>query len=268
MAEEILQSAKKAFLVLERLAKKGAMGVRELSADTGLSVTATHRILNTLVDMGYGRQQEITEKYELTYKLLVLGHFVEQQNSVVNLAHPQLVWLSRETSEAVHLAVRSGGNVRYIDKVIPTQGMVSMGSYVGMEIPMYSAGLGKAILAELSPSEVQEIWNSSQIIQYTDKTITTLAQLERVLEEVRRDGVAYDHEEREIGTTCIAASILDVTGKPIYALSISGSTLRMQGENMERNCKLLLETKERLSALIGVKAAEGRPAEFLRKNRG
>ena len=68
MAKETIQSVERTFQVIELLAEKGAMGVREIGHETGLHSTVVHRVLGTLVDLGYAGQEEETGKYLLTYK--------------------------------------------------------------------------------------------------------------------------------------------------------------------------------------------------------
>ena len=52
MAKETIQSVERTFQVIELLAEKGAMGVREIGHETGLHSTVVHRVLGTLVDLG------------------------------------------------------------------------------------------------------------------------------------------------------------------------------------------------------------------------
>ena len=179
MAEESIQSVKRTFLVLESLAGRGSAGVRELHGVVGLSVATVHRILSTLVDLGYVRRNPQTERYELTYKILVLGHSVTQHSGVIQLAHPLLEQLSAQAGETVHFAERSGASIRYIDKVVPSTGVVVMSSYLGMELPLYSTAVGKAIMADLPADEVEEIWNRSDRIPYTPNTISAPEELRR-----------------------------------------------------------------------------------------
>ena len=255
MAEESIQSVKRTFLVLESLAGRGSAGVRELHGVVGLSVATVHRILSTLVDLGYVRRNPQTERYELTYKILVLGHSVTQHSGVIQLAHPLLEQLSAQAGETVHFAERSGASIRYIDKVVPSTGVVVMSSYLGMELPLYSTAVGKAIMADLPADEVEEIWNRSDRIPYTPNTISAPEELRRQLEEVRASGVAYDWEERELGISCVAVDILDVTGKPVYAVSFSSSNARMK-ENQLRYTALVKEIKAQLTSLIGYSVAQ------------
>ena len=58
MAKETIQSVERTFQVIELLAEKGAMGVREIGHETGLHSTVVHRVLGTLVDLGYAGQEE------------------------------------------------------------------------------------------------------------------------------------------------------------------------------------------------------------------
>ena len=69
MAEDTIQSVARAFSILEQLAAQGEMGVRELHGATGLSVTTVHRILGTLTELGYVRQNENTSRYPGTAQL-------------------------------------------------------------------------------------------------------------------------------------------------------------------------------------------------------
>ena len=243
MAEDTIQSVARAFSILEQLAAQGEMGVRELHGATGLSVTTVHRILGTLTELGYVRQNENTSRYGLTYKMLALGQRVPQHSTVIQLAHPLLQQLSEQACETIHFAERSDTNIRYIDKVIPSSGVVVMGSCLGMELPMYSTAVGKSMMADMSRQEVE-------IITYTPNTVSSLPELERQLEECRLAGVSYDWEEREPGISCVAVDILDVTGRPAYAVSISSSDARMR-QNQDRYADLLREVKVRLTELIG-----------------
>ena len=250
MAEDTIQSVARAFSILEQLAAQGEMGVRELHGATGLSVTTVHRILGTLTELGYVRQNENTSRYGLTYKMLALGQRVPQHSTVIQLAHPLLQQLSEQACETIHFAERSDTNIRYIDKVIPSSGVVVMGSCLGMELAMYSTAVGKSMMADMSRQEVEDIWSRSQIITYTPNTVSSLPELERQLEECRLAGVSYDWEEREPGISCVAVDILDVTGRPAYAVSISSSDARMR-QNQDRYADLLREVKVRLTELIG-----------------
>jgi len=250
MTEGTIQSVERTFAVLECLAARGEMGVRELHADTGLSVTTVHRILSTLAQLGYVRQVEAGGRYALTYKMLVLGNAVTRHNDVLQLVHPVLKELSAQVGETVHFAQWADTNIRYIDKVVPSSGVVVMGSYLGMELPLHSTAVGKAILAKLPEEEAKRLWDRSERTVYTPNTIVTWDELACQLNQVRTDGVAYDYEERELGISCVGTCIVDAAAQPTWAVSISSTDGRMR-ENRERYAQLLKRAGEQMMALVG-----------------
>jgi len=250
MAQENIQSVERTFAVLECLAAQGEMGVRELHGTTGLSVATVHRILSTLTQLGYVRQVEMGGRYALTYKMLVLGNAVTRHHDVVQLVHPVLRELSAQAGETVHFAQWADTNIRYIDKVVPSTGVVVMGSYLGMELPLHSTAVGKAILAELPEEEARRLWERSEHRVYTPNTIVSWEELARQLDQVRTDGVAYDEEEREPGISCVGICIMDAAGQPTWAVSISCADGRMQ-ENRAHYTQLLKQAGEQMRNLVG-----------------
>lgn len=252
MEQKGLSGVENAFRILELLVEHGQLGVRQLSTLTGGSVAAVHRSLSTLVVLGYAAQDQGSKKYMATYKLAALGHRVVSQHQFANLTYPHLEQLSARTEESVHLVERAGVNIRYISKVAPSRGIVAMSSYVGLELPMYTTAVGKAILARLPEAEARQIWEESPKAAYTPKTIQTWEQLAAALAEIRRTGVAFDDEEHEAGITCIAVSLPDHTGQPAYALSISAATSRLRGAALEEKLAALRDCRESLLGLLGL----------------
>lgn len=251
MAKETIQSVERTFQVIELLAEKSAMGVREIAHETGLHSTVVHRVLGTLVELGYAGQEDETGKYLLTYKLLAVGNRIQERNSVVKLAHPYLVALAEECRETVHFVERAGTNIRYIDKITPAANMFATGSYVGVEFPLAGTAVGKAILAKLSEEEVRAVWDDSRIVQYTPNTICDLDRLLNELTDTRKTGFAYDMEERETGLLCVGVSVPDYRGEYIYGISISAPLARMQEERLAEVRRHLWSTREKIADVIG-----------------
>lgn len=253
MAGETMQSVERLFVVVEAMAQKETVGVRELKTITGLNTTTIHRILSSLLALGYVIQNQETDKYMLTYKWTALGNAVYKKNSIVQLVHPYLKELAEKIGDTVHFAERVDNNIRYIDKITPSSGIFAIGSFPGMELPIPYTGLGKAMLSKLPEDEVNRIWEEREQVVYTDKTILDIEVLKKELHEARETGFAYDREEREVGIFCIATNIPDYSGGVRYALSVSTSAGNMTEENLTRIKGLLLEGKKELMRLMGRK---------------
>lgn len=246
-----VQSAERIFQVMEMLADNGEMGLMELSAALGLHKSTVHRLLMSLIYMGYAKQDEAIQKYMLSYKVVNMASKILDRMDILQVAKPYMDRLSDLSGEAVHLVQREGNNILYIYKTEAKIGTIRMVSHVGMVHPMYCSGVGKAIMATLPEDEVKKIWNESIIEKKTEKTITDFAQMQEVLEEVKKNGYALDDEENEKGVRCIAACLYGHQKEVKYAFSISGPTSRMTRDHVKELAVDVRKVQEELSRELG-----------------
>lgn len=241
-----IQVADRLFGALELLAENGDAGVMEVSAALGLNKSTAHRVLNSLIYMGYARQNEETGRYEPSLKVVDLANQVMKHVDIVQVVRPYLRKLMELTDETVHFVERDGTDAVYIDKVESYRNGIQMVSRIGSRIPLYCSGVGKAIAAELDEHEVEEIWNRSRILPLTPYTITDFEAFRRELSEIGERGYALDNEENENGVRCIAVSLKDYTGRVKYAFSISAPVSRMDNERIRQLAGYVLEIKDQV----------------------
>ncbi|MDD3279049.1 MAG: IclR family transcriptional regulator [Lachnospiraceae bacterium] len=243
-----IQVADRLFETLEYLGTYGSCGLMELSEALSLNKSTAHRILNSLIYMGYAKQDPATSKYSLTFKVWDLANQLLTHIDIVDIARPHLKKLVKQAGETVHLVQRDGIKAVYIDKVESYQNSVRLVSKVGKSIPLYCSGVGKALMAEMELSEITSIWEKSKIEQMTPGTITDLDRLLEVLKDIKKQGYALDDEENELGVRCIAACIHDYRKKPKYAFSISAPVNRMDDARIRELSRLILDTQKALEA--------------------
>lgn len=241
-----IQVADRLFGALELLAENGDAGVMEVSTALGLNKSTAHRVLNSLIYMGYARQNEETGRYEPSLKVVDLANQVMKHVDIVQVVRPYLRKLMELTDETVHFVERDGTDAVYIDKVESYRNGIQMVSRIGSRIPLYCSGVGKAIAAELDEHEVEEIWNRSRILPLTPYTITDFEAFRWELSEIRERGYALDNEENENGVRCIAVSLKDYTGRVKYAFSISAPVSRMDNERIRQLAGYVLEIKDQV----------------------
>lgn len=246
-----VQSAERIFQVMELLADRGALGLMEISAVVGLHKSTVHRLLMSLVYMGYVKQDEATQKYFLSYKVVGMAGKILNRMDILPVARPYLERLSDISGETIHLVQREGSNIFYIYKIEAKVGTIRMVSHVGMVLPMYCSGVGKAILATLPEDELRRVWEGSAVEKKTAKTITDFGEMQRVLAEVRERGYALDDEENEEGVRCLAACVRDCQREVKYAFSISGPVSRMTRERILALSVEVKRVKEELSRELG-----------------
>lgn len=249
-----VQSAERIFGVLEMLADTGPIGLMDLSTRLELHKSTVHRLLLSLICMGYVKQEEETGKYMLTFKIVGLSEKVLSKVDIVALIHPLIAELANNCRETVHFVQRRGTEVYYLDKVAPLyprESAIRMASQVGLARPLYCSAVGKTILAELADEEVEYVWKNSIIEKKTEHTITALWELKKELAAVREKGFAIDNEENELGVRCIAVCIRNHQGQPNNAFSISAPAGRMTEERIQELAYEILKAKQSIQKVLG-----------------
>ena len=177
-----IQSADRIFAILEALAEHGSMRIIDLSELLDLHKSTVHRLLASLISMGYVTQNELTGAYALTYKLVEMAGKILKNADILNLIRPYAEQLSNSCDETIHFVKKTGNNVLYLEK-LESQSVKArsfrLSSQVGLTRPMYCSGVGKVILAYLPETEVEQIWNSSDIVKKTAFTITDFREFKK-----------------------------------------------------------------------------------------
>lgn len=241
-----IQVADKLFLALETLAKTGPTGLSDLCQETGINKTTLHRILNSLLYMGYVRQEEQTARYSLSFKIWDIANRFMEKIDFVEEARPHLKELAATTGETIHLVQLDGRHAIYIAKE-ESESSIRLVSMVGKHIPLYCSGVGKALLADMTDDRIRQIWNESDIQKLTKHTITHFPAFMTEIRTIRKQGYAMDNEENELGVRCIATTVPHAGQSPRYAFSISAPIQRMSNERMREIARYALQMKERLS---------------------
>lgn len=247
-----VQSVDRLFTIMEELSlHPRGMLLTDLANAVDLTPSTTHRFLGTLIAHHYAQKDTESGKYRLTMRMYEVGARVLPGLNILSLARPHLENLSEEVEEVVHLVVRDDDEVLYLSRLDGSPGVVNMGSYAGLRNPMYCTGVGKSILAYLPEQEMRQIWARTEIIRFTDNTITTLESMRREAAKIRQQGWAIDDEEHELGIRCVAAPIFDFEGKPVAAISVSGTLGRMDAEKIQRIAPRVMQVAQRISGLLG-----------------
>lgn len=245
-----IQVADRLFLVLETLSAEGPISLADLSRQLNLNKSTVHRLLCSLIYMGYVKQDPETQKYDLSLKILSLSNRLLSRMDILEEVRPYLKKLAQETGETVHFVQLDGTEAIYIYKEESYQNSVRMVSKVGSRIPLYCSGVGKAMAADMEEDRIEELWKSSSIEKHTPHTVTDYSGFLERIQKIRKLGYALDDEENELGVRCIAVSIPDYKGNPKYAFSISAPAVRMSDERIHELAKVVLEAKQEILRAI------------------
>ena len=246
MKQSSNNSINKAFQILSFMAEReNDTGVTEISRALGFNKSTTYRFLMSLERVGVVQKNETTKKYHLGLTLFELGNRVPIKRTLIDKIHPHLQDLAFRVNEVANLAGLFQNEVVYLDK-IESKRSVQIMTYVGFHIPPHSTALGKAILAFMSPEDVQRILRIEGLPYFTDKTITEMDKFLSELRHVRKEGFALDDEEFEEGLRCVAVPLFDSQERVMASISISGPTARIHPKTLPHFIQALKETRKEI----------------------
>lgn len=239
----------KALNVLDQVADLGQpVRFSELLALSDYPKATLYRLLQTLVHQELVAFDSDRQTYSLGMRLVRLAHSAWQQASIAPIARPFIDKLAEQVQETVHLAQLDNGHVVFVDKRRTTRAFDTL-AQTGKIAPSYCTGVGKAILAFLPEEKRMHALSQQAFLQYTPSTHSCIGSLLPELETVRREGVAFDREEHEVGIISIAAPIICAPDHTIGAISIATSTSRRSLEELETHRPALLQTTANVAAV-------------------
>jgi len=229
-----VQSVERVFELLELITDAGGSAtLSELAASADLPLPTIHRLLRTLVGLGYVRQLP-NRRYSLGPRLIRLGEAASAQLGA--LAMPVLKNLVDELGETANMAVLDSDQALYIAQA-PSRHSMRTFTEVGRRAHTHATGVGKAILAQLSDEQVRRVISRSGLPAATQASITDVDELLADVSRIRQRGYSVDEQEQELGVRCFAVG---VPGAPTpTAISVSGPTSRVDDAFGRRAVPLL-----------------------------
>jgi DNA-binding IclR family transcriptional regulator len=116
--------------------------------------------------------------------------------------------------------------------------------------------VGKAMMAFLNESQLEEAIQEQSFIRHTPTTITTADELKEQLIKIRDTKIALDLEEHEEGIQCAASVIFNYLDEPIAALSITAPKFRVAEARFQHFQHLVKDACLKVSTRMGAIASD------------
>lgn len=199
-----------------------ALTLSDLARRSELPLPTAHRLVGELVEWG-ALVRRSSGEYVVGRKVWDLGLLAPAQSGLRQVASPFLNDIYGATLATVHLAVRDGGQVLYLDRV-SGHASVPVVSQIGSRLPLHATGVGKVLLA-FAPEAVQ-VDVMRNLTRVTPYTITQPGLLRDELRRVHREGYAVTAEEMSLGACSVAVPIRVADGSVVASLGIVVPSLK------------------------------------------
>lgn len=243
-----VQSVDRALTILSLLAERGEMGVTEISQGLGVHKSTAFRLVATLERHDIVSQTEDRGKYRLGVGVLRLAGATRVRLDLVNESRPVTTALAARVGETVNIVVLSGHEALYLDQVAGPSAL-QMHMWAGQRVPLHATSNGKVLLAFGAGIPTPPLHDP--LPRYTERTISTVAQLDAELVEVRERGYAVAVDELEQGLTAVAAPIYGIDGHVVASVSASGPSFRLPPDRLPGVADLVRGAATGISRRLG-----------------
>ncbi|KAA9015972.1 IclR family transcriptional regulator [Niallia endozanthoxylica] len=234
--------------------KEKTLSLAEIASKLGVSRTMPYRLLYTLQSLGYLHQNEQTKRYELTPKVLELGFSYLSTVKLPEISQPYLDSIRDELDEfgvSCHLSILDGRDVVYIASA-SARGIAAINVNIGLRLPAHATANGKLLLAYQKKEKLNQIYYQSELDPLTERTYTSLADLEQELQVIHQNGYAISKGELYKGIQSIAAPIFDRSGEIFASINVVTTNTTFNDHAIETIVlPKLLDTAKKLTSFMG-----------------
>lgn len=218
------------------------MSLGGIAKATGLPRTTVHRLVVSLE-----AQQLVLSSAEgirlgpALARLAAAAHV-----DIAEIARPFVEALGRRTRETVDLSVHRGLHAISVDQYASDQELRVV-SPVGTAFPVHCTAHGKALLAALSPPELESLLADAALEARTEQSLSAREALEADLDGARATGIAIDREEHAEGVCGLGVALHTGAGER-YALSLAVPSQRFERQRVAleaalRQCQAEIESR-------------------------
>lgn len=216
------------------VAHRGGVAAQELGSALGIPMSSLSYLLATLAERGYLHREG--RKYVPGPGLERL-RVAEDALSIPDRVTPLVRAIRGELNETVSFMVRNGWEAEVVVTEVSDRAL-RYAIEPGERKPLHAFATGKAILAMLSPDELDQYFAQSDRVRFTGHTIVDEAGLRTELDRIRASGFAEAEEESTPGISSIGAPIL-IGGVAAGGIGIAVPSIRFTAELRLRARELL-----------------------------
>jgi IclR family pca regulon transcriptional regulator len=224
------------------------MTVADVAKHTGLTRAAVRRYLLTMTACGYIEFDG--KRFQLTPRVLRLGHAYIASIQLPQIAQPIVEELGHKTDESIAFSILDGPESLTIASSTPHR-IVGIFTRVGTHLPALSTSTGRVILASRSDEEIERRLKTDGLKKLTPKTKTKPEEVWEEIQRIRKVGYGINDEEIELGLRVIAVPVRTSAGVVVASICVSTYSSRYEIDQLtQKFLQPLLNASKRISVFI------------------
>lgn len=251
-SRQFVESISRGFKLLNIVSKSATpLSLSELSKESDLSISTIQRLTYTLQCLGLLDRDQRSKKFKVGPEMISLSFTVIDNLTLKNVALPYMQKLSRQLDEVVALMALTGNQIILIESIKTSQ-ILNVSTASGTNVPWHASASGKAILAFLPESVMDDILKQNGLSKFTENTVTSMRAFKRLLPAIRNRGFAMAIDENAYGMGAVAAPVRGNNGDVLAALTIMVPTARVSQKKLsDIYSKKVVQTADRISFDLG-----------------
>ncbi len=231
-----INAVDRALAMLEQLAAHPAgLPLSGIAEALAIPKSAAHRLLASLAERRYVRQDAETGRYLLTTRLVSLGFRYLALAGVSDIVQPTLDRLAHETGELVRLGIIDGDRQTWVAKAQGARSGLRYDPDMGIDVKLSCTSSGHAWMATLPEDDAITLLTRQGLglpPEYGPNAPTSVAAVMKCVRQAKKQGYAITLQTYAPMLSAISAPIL-VPGKgAVGVLAISGPMVRLTEEKM------------------------------------
>jgi DNA-binding IclR family transcriptional regulator len=199
---------------------------------------------------GFLERNPSNKAFCLTNKMTSISHSTLAEKSLVESAWESMQELRDECLETILFGTIVGHEGIVLEQAAGRHNF-KFTVDIGTRFSLHTAAPGKAMLAHMSHTDVNNILKKTEFTKLTEKTILSAEEYKEQLKKVRVQGFGVDCDEERDGMRCLGSAVFNEKKQPVAAIWLTGPSSRLPQRDFNKLGKLTQKAAEKISKRLG-----------------
>jgi DNA-binding IclR family transcriptional regulator len=245
------RSVRRALDIFELMLARGeALAVVEIVAALKIPKSTAYELARTLTEAGYLERMGKEGRLFLGRKLFELGMMYRSQIDLLKEGSQVVEALRDATGETVQFSVLENEMMLVLIKEEGSH-PIRIISRVGSRVPINWAAAARLLVSDLDDATLQEMLKRTIVQSPSGKAVMEVDKLIQQIRKFRKQGYAVEINEANDHAGCVAAPVIDATGRCIAAISAVAPEQRLGKASRDKLIEAVRAAAEGLSHRLG-----------------